>query len=576
MQKIKILILLIFVFFLAISVWYSPILFKGHNLQTTASHALVRAKNFAISNNYASENKLNVILSPDLISQEGQQSYYGNKQGTIFYSYLIRFFNLNNNHKVVLANCIILALALIFFTLTVYYLFGFKISFIFSLIYIFLPSNWHAPQILIGYEIPLLFLSIFFLFFSIGTKKFVKDEYRIKLTKFYPQGICLIFSGIFLALTCLTREAFFLLPFILFLFLLFYKLKKYLLYIFIPLIIIIAIFWLPSFIKGENTYALLFTDKTTEKLKSSDIAYYAHLFPDPYTYHFAKEEHLTKKRTGIENADLMGEIGQQKVMKNMGFASVGIVQRSKIGTTLFVRHLFRFLSISEIGGPLIFILFILGLSVLKKRNSYWYKFYLSWIIGSLFLLAYVNLAGRNHIMDFGLPIALISALGIILFSNSLAYNFKNKKVFFTIITTLLIIYNLVLSTHVMFGQQYDKSTIPKINAYIDIIKEKDIDKNEIIAMPAETVNDAYNINFNTGNSVVLFKIQTIKQLIAEENLNQAFEKFNVKYIIGYSPELSKTIFDLTNTEIIANNTLSSIKKPSEQINNKNWFMNLVK
>lgn len=564
-KKILISISFLAIFCLAILVWYSPIIFKNHTSVPTASDALARAKNFALTNQYAAENDLNIILASDLISEQAHESMYGNKLGTILYGYILKIFPTSNNNTIVLINCFILALACLIFSFIIYYLFNFKTAIFFALIYIFLPSNWLLPQTLVGYEFALLFLSLFFLFFSLGTKKFQKN---IKI-KFWLNGASLMLSGVFLTLACLSREAFLILLPILFLFLFFTKLKKYLIYIFIPVILILAIYWLPSFTTGQNTYLLFFTNKTQEKLKASDYAYYAHIFPDPYTYHFSHDEYL-QNYSNLKSLDTMQGLGKQKVLVNMGQTKINFWQRIKVGTPLLTRHIFRFFSITEIGGPLIFLFFWLGLLVLKKQNTYWYKFYLSWLIGSFILLAYFNLAGRNHIMDWGWVIALCSALGLIYLNNVI-----NKNKITQILLLVLVIYNLILCSHVLFGQIYDNSPMPLLSAYTQKIKDSEIKSNEVIAIPFRA-EMAYNLNFTTDKSIVIFQNKTIEKLLAENKIVQAFEKFNVKYILGYTPELTEEILkNNINIKSIADSSLS-IEQEYQGINNKNWLMNLVK
>lgn len=575
-KKILITFSFIAVFCLAVLVWYSPVLFKGYNLGTGGSDVLVKAKNYAQTGIYASEDNLSIILSSELISEAGQKSFSGNKLTGILYSYIIKLTKISNNSSIVLANCIILALALLFFSVTVYYLFNFKIFLIFSLIYIFLPTHWISPQPVIGYGFGLLFLSLFFLFFSIGTQKFIKQRDKIKKIKFWSNGTQLILSGIFLILTCLSKEPFLLLLPILFFFLIFLKLKKYLYYIFIPIIIIFLIFWLPDFVFGKNTNLNLLTTNTDKKSLSTDLGSYAHLFPDPYTYHFNKEEFLQKTNKEIRTSDLMQTIGTQKNLTNLGFYSPNIWKRFKIGTSLLLRHIFRFFSITEIGGPLIFFLFFLGLYVLKKQTNYWFKFYLSWIIGSILLMSYLALLTRNHLMDFGWAIAISVAWGIVLLSDLLSDKLRagKNKTFITILLLLLVIYNLVLCGHVMWGQVYDNSSIPLLTAYANKINTLDIKNNDVIAVPFRT-GDAYNLNFNTDKSVIIFKDATIVELLSQEKLSQAFDKFKVKYILGYEPELSQQIIEKTQAQIIADSSIP-IKQEDLNINNKNWFMNLVK
>jgi len=576
-KKILIPISFLTIFILAIAVWYSPIIFKGYPSVLTGSDGLVRARNFALTNYYSTENNLNVILNPALIKTRGQESNYGNKLGTIFYGFVLKIIPATTNNQIILLNCFILSLSLVIFCLAFYYLFNLKTALIAGLTAIFLPTNWLLPQTLVGYEIALLFLSLFILFFSLGAKKFIKEKEIINNLKFWPDGFYLILSGIFLILSCLSREAFFLVLPILFIFLLFIKFKKQLLYVFVPVILIWCFTWLPDFINGKNTYLLFFTTQTQEKLKASDYAYYAHLFPDPYSYIFANQEILNAKQN-FENTDAMERLGREKVLANMGQGSIDLWQRFKLGTTLVARHIFRFFSITEIGGPIIFCFILLGLFYLKKQKNYWFSFLLSLFGGGIFLLAYANLAGRNHLMDWGALLALLVALGIIYLTDIFTEKFdlSNKKNFLlTAFITGIIIYNLILSSHVLMGQNYDKNTAPALNYYVSKINQETLNTESIIAVPFDA-DEVYNLNFITNQSVVVFKEKTIIDLLSQNNLAQIFKEFKVDYILGYTPELSaKIIKAAPDVKIISNNII-----PKEQIdfnkNNKNWFLNLVK
>ena len=577
LKKLFPIIFFLVIFILAIAVWYSPIIFKGYSAVATASNGLVRARNFALTNHYSTENNLNVILNPALIKTQGQESNYGNKLGTIFYGFVLKIIPATTNNQIILLNCFILSLSLVIFCLAFYYLFNLKTAFIAGLTAIFLPTNWLLPQTLVGYEIALLFLSLFILFFSLGAKKFIKEKEIINNLKLWPEGFCLILSGIFLILSCLSREAFFLVLPILFIFLLFIKFKKQLLYVFVPIILIWCFTWLPDFINGKNTYLLFFTTQTQEKLKASDYAYYAHLFPDPYSYIFANQEILNAKQN-FENTDVMERLGREKVLANMGQGSIDLWQRFKLGTILTARHIFRFFSITEIGGPIIFCFILLGLFYLKKQKNYWFSFLLSLFGGGIFLLAYANLAGRNHLMDWGALLALLVALGIIYLTDIFTekFNLSNKKSFFlTAFLTVIVIYNLVLASHVLMGQNYDKSTAPALNYYVSKINQETLNTESIIAVPFGA-DEVYNLNFITNQSIVAFKEKTIQDLLAKNNLKEAFQYFKITHIIGYNQEFSDQILKADkDIKIISNNNIP-IEKIDNNKNNKNWLLNLIK
>ena len=77
-KKINLIALLIIVFFVAIAVWYSPILFKGYSVVNIWEDALV-ARNLAKFNVFGAENSQNVILASSLVKEQAQSYSLGNK-----------------------------------------------------------------------------------------------------------------------------------------------------------------------------------------------------------------------------------------------------------------------------------------------------------------------------------------------------------------------------------------------------------------------------------------------------------------------------------------------------------------
>jgi len=148
---------------------------------------------------------------------------------------------------------------------------------------------------------------------------------------------------------------------------------------------------------------------------------------------------------------------------------------------------------------------------------------------------------------------------------------SGKKNIFYAVFCCLIIYQFVLATHVIFGRLYDNEIIWKDRVYAELIKQKNIPDEAVIAI-AENV--PYDLNFLTDKSIVVFRPDTVKKLIAQDKIVKAFADFNVKYILGYSPELTEEILSKTKIENISDNNIS--KPQFSGYNNQMWFMNLVK
>jgi len=554
-------VFLLIVFILAIGVWYSPVLFKGYNSNSPSSGSLL-IRNFSENGLYSMEDNLNIILSSNLIKDNGILSIRGNKLTPLLYSKIFNFTGLPDANDLIFFSIFICALALVIFTGLVLYLFNFKLASIFSLVYIFLPFNWQLPYSFCAYEFALLFLSLFFFLFFYG----LKNKYNY---------IYLPISGIFLILACLAKEALFLIAPFLLLFLWFKKQKKPLFYIFIPFIIILVIFWLPNI--SQNSYLQLFTTQVSEKNKSADFTAYSHLYPDAYTYHFEQEIFLTDLKNKIDNNEivLIKELDRIKELKNVGAEGISLFDRTRVGSIIGSRHIFRFISLEDIGGPFVLLLILLGIYNLRQRNKYLYQFIIYWIVSSIFLMSFVVLAVRNHLMDFNWAITLLISLGLVflieLFSDY--FNLKKKKqIFLYAVLLFMIIYHLILVNHVAWSKIYDNSNSLMIQAYSQEIKKINIIDNNVIAVNLGS-GDVYSLSYLTDKSVVVFRPETIKDLLAENKLDFAFNEFNVKYILGYSDELSEEIINQMDVVNIASNSLKPIV--IEMSRNKGWLMNLV-
>ena len=553
---------LLAVFILAIAVWYGPVLFKGYAPYKLTNGPLL-ARNFYQSGFYSMENNLNVSLSSNLIEAQGNPSAGGNKLTVLLYSKAFEIIGLPEADNLIFLSIFIYALTLLIFTGTVLYLFNFRTALIFSLVYILLPFNWQLPYYFCVYEFALFFLSLFFLFYFYGIKQ-------------RHNSIYLIIAGIFLALACLSRETLLLIAPFLLVFLWVKQQKSRLFYIFIPFLILLGLFWLPDI--KDNSYLQVFFTQTSEEVKSADFNYYGHVYPDPYTYHFEQKEFLENLQKQINENDLVltKEIDLTRELKNMGILEISLVDRIRAGLMLGSRHIFRFISLEDIGGPFILFLILLGLYSLRRQNRSLYQFFLYWISSSIFLLAFIILVGRNHLMDFNWAIALLISLGILTLSKMIVdyFQFQRKKTMMIYMVILLaVLYHFVLVNHIAWSRAYDNNNNLIVEAYSQEVKKLGIADNDVIAVNLDSPS-MYNLNYLTNKSVVVFKSETIENLLAKNKLNFAFEQFGVKYILGYSDELTEKIINQTDIVNIASNSLEPVVP--EMSRNKSWFMNLVK
>jgi len=557
-------IFLVIIFFLAIGIWYSPIIFKGYPAQLISGDILL-ARNYQETGVLATQDNQNVVISSNLVEEQGHPLVMSQYLRSFFYAKVFDIVGIPNYNNLILLSIILYALALVLFTILILYLFNFKIAVIFSLIYIFSPIGWGLVYFLGGYEFCLIFWALFFIFYFLGLKKTKQSQ-----NKFY--NIFFVISGISLILSALSREVTFVFALAFFVFLVVKKLKWQLIYIFIPFVILLAIFWFPSVLSGENRYLSLFSHKAPEK---SIFSAYAHVFPDPYTYYFEKEEFLEEFKN--QKLGWIEDLQIKKDLTNYGFTKISLLERARVGFYILSQHIFRFFSLEDFGGPFIFLLLILGLIYLRNKYKFLYQLSLYWLGISFFVFAFVILVSRNHLMDFIWVFILLISLGLIYLFQVIKDYFKlgkGKSIFFEIVIISLVLYHLVLADHVILSERYDKDFTPRNIAYAQEIKKLGIGDEEVIAIPEDSSAQSITLNYLTNKSFVVFKSSTLDKLLKEGKIKQALEAFNVKYILGYSDELSDEVITETGVANITSNSLEiDMKEVSE---NKSFFMNLVR
>jgi len=246
-----------------------------------------------------------------------------------------------------------------------------------------------------------------------------------------------------------------------------------------------------------------------------------------------------------------------------------------VGAYLFFGQLLRFVSLEEAGGPFIFGLILLGAFYLRKKDNFLFKFFIWWLGGTLFLLSFVVLAGRSHLMDFGWVLALLAALGIIylaeIFKNYFNLNHKGE-----LLTLFLIFiaasYGLLLVNHVVWGKAYDGNML-KLRAYADVINQSNIPVQDVVAVGLRG-DEIYSINFLTDKSVIVFRPATLEKILNKGELSEVFSEFNIKYIMAYSDDLSEKIIKASEAKNIASDSIAYASPETSAF--KVWFMGLAR
>ncbi len=551
---------------IAVAVWYSPVLFKGYPASPMQAQ-IILGKNIAKTGMYALENDLNVFLSSGLIKEQAHPSFLGNKLTASLYALVFKLFGFLSWNRLILLSAVLNALALLFFSFLVFYLFDFKTSLFFSLIYIFSPFVWTQTHWVGAYEFALVFISLFFFFYFLGSK--IKYSF-----------IFFILAGSFLTLAGLARDSFFLMALLFLFYLLWLRKKREIFLIFLPFLVILAFTFLPDFFAGRNTYSKLFpAAETSDTLKANDYFNYIELYPDPYTYHFDRENFLKEYKNNLKSQSLVPSVALEKSLVNMGVASMSFGRRILLSFLLMINQVGAFVSWEVVGGPFIFLLMLLGFYHLRKNRPPLFWLFISLISGVVFLTSFVFLVGRSRFVDFGWILAFSAALGLLSIINIFEERFKPEKRNFILAGFILVmvLYSLIMATHTYWGRVYDNKDNLTVLNYASEINKSGISDRAVIAVGSGGIFNALGLNYLTDKSTVVFQQRTIKKILEDGKLSQAFKNFGITHIIGYPDDLSKKIMKAASVINIASGGAGAdIQESPTPWNVKDWLMNFIK
>ena len=518
-MKKNITLIIICLFLLSLAVHYYPVYKKGYSFNPLGGN-LILARNLALTDEYKIENEKNVILSSQKIKGEGIYCNWGNKLTPYIYSQIFKIFGFNQNLPFYIS-LVLWALSGIILFFIVLKLFNFKIAVIFGLLDSFIPVFTQGSLMAGFYEWAVLFFSLGLLFYL----------YKEKINL-----LNLFLAGLFFGLAALARNAFLIsfIPFVIYEFWQNKSVKKVFIFV-LPFILLWTAYLLPGYLNDlPNAY-----------LSKHDTSFgqYGHLFPDPYTYHFEKDEYI-QSITGIPNhsfSEYLLKYDQSVNFKNqmiMYFHSIKFYPK-------------EFLKIIVSGGPLILLFLIMGLVYLNKKKKHLLKLFVIWSGAWYFLLVVLKSNNWDHFLELRFPMVLLISLGIYWLINFvLKLNTENKfKYLIIIIFSFFLLFHFGLSNKWMLHDEYNGSKVEIIRNLAGKINQANLDKqNDIIAINIHPT--LQSLNYYTDQSIIYFDIQTINRLLKENKLDWVFEQFGVTKIIGFESELSKEIIRQTEVKII--------------------------
>ena len=511
-----------------------PVFHKGFSPSISPDN-LVLARNLSLGSKYSYESEKNIVLSSSLVAEKGMPASTSNRLTPLIYSKVFNIFGFNQ--KIPLYVSIFLyAFTTILLFLLVLRLFSLKIALIFAGIDIFMPFVL-AGSVWFGfYEWAMLFFTIAVL---------------IYLWKKKANWLRLFLSGSFFVLAALARNAF-LISFIPFLIYDFYSnfiykknrravrlwlwpaIKRAFIFI-LPVLLLWGGFMIQDYIQKDiNRY-----------VASGDAGYNGHLFRDPYTYHFDKDNYIKEIQDTTNGETLV-------FLEGYGY---DINLKQKLITYFYSAkyYLNEFFRQPTLGGPLIIFFLILGAIYLFRTKRRLFDLAIFWIAILFFILIFVfRTSNWDHFLEIRFPLILLISLGVYWIASWLGQNIKSKKVYYWLVVGLFLVLfsHLIQADKWLFHEKYLYSGMSERLGLVELIKKTDLEigLDEVIATGVP--RSVFLLNYYADYNYIYFTPETIKKLLQENKLQWAFDQFGVTKVIGYPSELTESIIERAEVENI--------------------------
>jgi len=527
-------LLMIFIFFLSFAIHYFFYWSKG--FVPGEYYNLLIGRNWAQTGKISYESAENVILSTEAVVSQGTPTNLGNKLTFFLYGFLFRLFGFHPELPLY-TTFILYSLAAVFIFLLVWRIFDWKIGLIAALLNLVAPFSLPSSNKIGYHEWAWFFLALALLFY------FWSKERKLKH---------LILTGLFLGLSMAAKNSFFVaLP--AFLFLEFWEERniiKKAIWRCAVLLIIFLVFSLPLVFMGGNDYLReLFNFPNKYNYSSSD---FGHLFPDPYTFHYEKNDYL---KNLIANKDtypggefrLWGDSGSYiEYGLSIGFFKAQIITRIY---SVWI-YLKGFLSLVVFGGMFTWFLIMLGIFELFKKRNYSLIFFSAVYFASWFFwMIFLKTSNYPQLLILSPPILILAGLGIGKIGEMIAQSFYYPKFSAKIsmaVAGIFLIFFFQISWWSMRELYLNGEAERQLLKFASSQKNSlDFSKKGVTAVGLSP--DILSYYFD--RSFVYFVPETIKKLADKKELNQVFQKYNITGFFGYDEETSKIIDKNTNNKL---------------------------
>lgn len=516
-------LVLLFVAAIAL-VWIVPLLVMG---QVYDVYPLLLARNVAASGVFALTDELGRFLAPHLLAESGVLASADGRLSAILLAFVSPYIGWQNLVGWGVLSAVIMAVALLFWWLTAAKLFSVRTAWVSTVLIALMPAYWRQAIWLDNYNFAFLFL-----FASFAAYVHLRE---------YSESGALAASGLLFGLSVASKDAFLIfVPWyvVAYAWALRPQWKKAAIGVCTFLACTGVVYTLPYIgdIRQQgypaNHNLALFWPAATEVREG----FYLHLYPDPYTYFFDRENYDTGLLAQYEELSPLQKLRQQKIFINFDVGKPHIFMKLLNGAWLFIGSIPSLFHQDTLGGIVLWLFIIPGFLFLQRQNPRMATILLGLILSSELLMRFVLHYARGHFMDYGWALALLAALGVGGIADMCGKSWKTVSArTCTVVITLFLALQLVQANRIILARNYSRTFVPDAIAIA----------NEIDALPEYSVialgfgsTRVEQVAQLSNRTVVPFDPATIARLQKENMLQDAFELYEVSHAYGYDDNLS--------------------------------------
>lgn len=515
------------------SAWYIPVLVSGHSYEIPHLHP---ARNFADTGTFTMKDSIGRYVMSE--HHPAEISAKDGRLSTVIFATLSPLIGWDNMAGWALLSTLIVAFSFIPLWFAIAGLFGRRIAWISIILTSLMPIYWKKAIYLSNFQLALFFLFVSFAAFVLLRK----NHWR-----------ALAVSGLFFGLSVAAKDLFLIfIPWYVFSYIWIYRSKwrHVLRGLFLFFGITFCVYLVPYIGDiQQNGYPVNWNVARVWP-GAAEIANetYLHLYPDPYTYHFDRETFDAFILEKAENATALERTQMQKTLRAYGVGDWNFLKTLKNSVWLFVNSIPSFFHLGTIGGIFLWLFIIPGAAVLWKDDRRMALLFGGLILSTYIIIRFVLGYNREHFEDIGWVLAILAAIGVVSVSDCCASFYKkNSARAISAVITLILALQLLQANRVELARLYRKTMIADTLSVSRAVAQVPTDA--VIAMPLHPMLTT-RITFLSGRTTVIFAEETLRTLLEDGHLEDAFEQYEVTHIARYPEELSNNIRQNAGVEIL--------------------------